>query len=116
MVEDRKFADRRKAERVQVDLKARWEANFEQQTGNVSDISTTGCFILTAGDVSPMELTSIEIQLPTGRWIRLWGQVIYTAEEIGFAVRFAGVGDTEMEMLKNFIDYARKAQGENKQA
>ena len=99
----------RTAERVQVDLRARWEANFDEREGSVADISTGGCFILTGGEVSPLELTRVEIELPSGSWIRLWGQIVYAVEDMGFAVRFAGVGDMEMEMLKNFIDYARES-------
>ena len=99
----------RTAERVQVDLRARWEANFDDREGSVADISTGGCFILTGGEVTPLELTRVAIELPTGGWIRLRGQIVYTVEEIGFAIRFAGAGDTEMGMLKNLIDYARES-------
>jgi hypothetical protein len=95
--------EQRTAERVQVNLRARWEANFDQREGQVSDISTGGCFVLTAGEVSPMELIELEIELPTGRWLRLWGQVMYYAEEIGFGLRFTGVGDKELELLTSLI-------------
>lgn len=99
--------NQRTAERVQVNLRARWEANFDEREGEVSDISTGGCFVLTAGEVSPMELIELEIELPTGRWLRLWGQVMYYAEEIGFGLRFTGVGEPEQTLLTYLIDHAR---------
>ena len=99
--------NQRTAERVQVNLRARWDANFDRREGSVSDISTGGCFVLTAGEVTPMELIELEIELPTGRWLRLWGQVMYYAEEIGFGLRFTGVGDAELAHITYLIKYAR---------
>lgn len=100
--------NRRVAERVRVNLNARWQGCFDEQEGCVADISTSGCFILTSGEVTPMELIDLEIQLPTERWIRLFGQVIYHIEDMGFGLRFT-VGDggnDELKLLTNFIEYA----------
>jgi hypothetical protein len=102
--------NRRIAERVRVNLNARWQGCFDQQEGSVADISTSGCFILTSGEVTPMELIDLEIQLPTERWIRLFGQVIYHIEDMGFGLRFAVGGDdnNELKLLTHFIEYARE--------
>lgn len=98
----------RSAERVLVNLHARWDGNFDQREGTITDISTGGCFVLTAGEVSPMELVEVEIELPTeGRWVRLWGQVMYFVEEIGFGLRFAGINDEQLALLKRVIEQAR---------
>lgn len=99
--------ERRETERVRADLEAHWEGVLARRDGTVVDISSSGCFILTADDVKPEELIRLEIRLPTGRWIYLWGEVVYKIEEMGFALRFTGSDETELQMLGILIDYAR---------
>ncbi|HEV7859823.1 MAG TPA: PilZ domain-containing protein [Pyrinomonadaceae bacterium] len=98
--------ERRKTERVQVKLDARWENIRAQRDGTIVDISASGCFILTIDEVKCGELIGIEIQIPTGRWIYLWAEVIYTIPEMGFALRFTGsIDETEQCMLDILINY-----------
>lgn len=99
--------ERRENERVKVELPARWEGVLEGRDGTVTDLSPTGCFILTAGDVKPKELVRLEIELETGRRILLWGEVVYRTQDIGFAVRFTGTEETEQKMLEVLIEYVR---------
>lgn len=80
--------ERRKVERYRVNLRARWEGKRAWREGAITDISTAGCFVLTEDLVEPGELVKIELLLPVGAVI-IWGHVIYTAEEIGFGVRFS---------------------------
>jgi hypothetical protein len=101
-------ADRRQAERVYVRLNARWEGVLAQCEGNIVDLSATGCFVLTADRVKPKELIRVEIQLPTEGWLYLWGEVVYRIEEMGFALRFTGVSDTEQSMLDLLIEFMRE--------
>lgn len=99
--------ERRESERVRADLEAHWEGVLTRRDGRVVDISSSGCFILTPDEVQPEELIRLEIRLPTGRWIYLWGEVVYKIEEMGFAVRFTGSDEMEVQMLGMLIDYAR---------
>jgi len=80
--------ERRKAVRYRVNLRARWEGRRTWRDGTITDISTAGCFVLTEDLIETGELVKIELILPAGVLI-LWGHVIYTAEEIGFGVRFS---------------------------
>ncbi|MCA1633625.1 MAG: PilZ domain-containing protein [Acidobacteria bacterium] len=98
---------RREPERVRADLEAHWEGVLAHRAGTVLDISSSGCFILTTDDVKIEELIRLEINLPTGRWIYLWGEVVYKSDEMGFALRFMGGDETELQMLGMLIDYAR---------
>ena len=100
-------ADRRQSERVYVRLNARWEGVLAQCEGHVVDLSATGCFVLTADRVKPKELIRVEIQLPTEGWLYLWGEVVYQIEEMGFAVRFTGVSETEQAMLDLLLEFMR---------
>lgn len=100
------MSERRKTERVQVKLEARWEGVTTRREGTIVDISSSGAFMLTADAVTPGELISVEIQMPTGRWIYLWGEVVYSIPEMGFALRFTGsVDETEEIMLDMLINY-----------
>lgn len=99
--------ERRESERVRADIPVRWEGVLVSREGTAVDISTSGCFILTDEAVQPKELIRLEMQTPTGRQLCLWGEVVYTNEEMGFALRFTGVEETEMKMLELLIEYAR---------
>ncbi|HYE65247.1 MAG TPA: PilZ domain-containing protein [Pyrinomonadaceae bacterium] len=102
--------ERRTAERVKVNLPTRWEGVLTQREGTITDISATGCFILTPGEVADRELVRVEIELPTGGKIYLWGEVLNIAPEIGFAVRFTGFTEKEQTMLDLLVDYYRGKQ------
>ena len=101
------MAERRQAERVYVRLNARWEGVMAQCEGQIVDLSTTGCFVLTSDRVKPKELIRVEIQLPTEGWMYLWGEVVYRIEDMGFALHFTGVSDMEQAMLNLLIDFVR---------
>jgi len=99
--------ERRRAERLRTSLQAYWEGVLTRRGGTITDISPTGCFILTRDDVQQQELIRLEVQSPTGRSICLWGEVVYKVEEMGFALRFTGTEPAEQEMLKLLLDYLR---------
>ena len=99
--------ERRHSERVRANLPARWEGVLESHDGTVVDLSITGCFILTPDAVQPKELVRLDIKLPTGDDLLLWGEVVYVAEEMGFALRFTGVDEAERKLLEALIDTLR---------
>ena len=99
--------ERRRAERLRTSLQANWEGVLTRRGGTITDISPTGCFILTRDDVQPQELIRLEVHSPTGRSICLWGEVVYKVEEMGFALRFTGTEPAEQEMLQLLLDYLR---------
>jgi hypothetical protein len=80
--------ERRSVERYRVNLRARWTGRHGARDCVVTDISTAGCFVLTGDLIERGELVRIELLLQSGV-VTLWGHVIYTAEEIGFGVRFS---------------------------
>ena len=107
--------ERRNTERVRVDLEVRWEGILTILKGQIVDLSTTGCFILTDDKVSVGELIRLEIQQPKEGAICLWAEVIYQMTEIGFGVRFTGADESEMKRLewlvKAELHRARRADG-----
>ena len=101
------MSERRKTERVQVTIDAYWEGVVAQCAGTVVDISMSGCFILTSDLVTEDELIRLDLRMPTGGSLHLWGEVVYKLPEMGFALRFTGMGDAEREMLSLLLEYAR---------
>ncbi len=103
--------ERRRAERVRVNLPAQWEAESARERATVSDISVTGCFLLTGGETSPGTTIRVALEFPKGRTIELRGEVVYLTEEIGFAVRFTSedAGRTQLVKFLNLIISKRRA-------
>ena len=100
--------ERRAAERLRIDLKVRWEALQTQGRGAICDLSSLGCFVLTGGDVKPGDLIRIEIKLPQEA-VWLWGHVVYTVAEIGFALRFAFADDSEKQSVSQLIETVNRS-------
>lgn len=80
-------AERRRAPRIHVNFRARWEGTWAQREGFISDLSAVGCFILTPDLVRPGEPVKLEIHLLQGS-IKIEGQVVYKIEDMGFAIEF----------------------------
>lgn len=95
--------ERRRAPRVKVNLQARWEGVLSQQEATITDLSKTGCFVLTGGKVEPKELVRLEIEAPDGEPFVLWAEVVEAAYEIGFAVKFTSMTDEDEQRLRRFI-------------
>jgi hypothetical protein len=95
--------ERRAAERLRIDLNARWEALRTQGRGAVCDLSSLGCFVLTSAEVKPGQLIRIEISFPQEAAL-FWGQVVYAVGEIGFALRFAFGDETDQRKLTGLIE------------
>ncbi len=91
--------ERRVAERVRVNLEAQWESVQLQHVGTVSDISMSGCFLLTSGDVLPNEPVKLEIKLRDESRIDLRGEVVYQIPEMGFAIRFIEFTEEDLVTL-----------------
>ena len=84
---------RRSANRLRTDLNVRWETLKTLGRGLVCDLSSSGCFILSGGGVTRGELARLDL-LVSDEILTVWGTVVYTISEIGFAVRFL-FGDAE---------------------
>lgn len=76
---------------------------MSQQEATITDLSKTGCFVLTGGKVEPKELVRLEIEAPEGEPFILWAEVVDAANEIGFAVRFTSMTDDDQLRLGRFV-------------
>ena len=96
--------DRRSAPRVRVNLPARWEGVLSREKATVTDLSRSGCFVLTGGKVEVKELVWLEINLTETQTVNFWAEVVDTASEIGFALKFNSSSPDDETNLARFLE------------
>jgi hypothetical protein len=104
--------DRRSAPRARVKLAARWEGVLSRENATVTDLSRSGCFVLTGGNVEVKELVWLEIQLTDQQKVNFWAEVVNQAPEIGFALKFNSSSPEDEAALAAFLE--KIFQGQNK--
>ena len=103
--------ERRSAPRVRVKLPARWEGVLSHENATVTDLSRSGCFVLTGGKVEPKELVWLEIQLTDKQKVNFWAEVVNQASEIGFALKFNSSSPEDEAALAQFVEKILQSQG-----
>ena len=77
----------------------RWETLKTQGRGFICDLSSSGCFVLSGGEVAQGELARLDL-LVSDEVVIVWGTVVYTISEMGFALRFLFGGREEEDFIK----------------
>ncbi len=106
--------DRRAAPRVRVKLAARWEGALSRENATVTDLSRTGCFVLTGGKVEVKELVWLEIQLTDEQTVNFWAEVVDEASEIGFALKFNSSSPEDEAALSQYLEQLFQSQSQKK--
>jgi hypothetical protein len=106
-------SDRRSAPRVRVNLPARWEGVLSRENATVTDLSRSGCFVLTGGKVEKKELVWLEIQLDKQAVI-FWAEVVDEASEIGFALKFNSSSQEDEAALARYLEGLFQSQAQKK--
>jgi hypothetical protein len=102
--------ERRRAPRVKVNLRARWEGDHGQQEADVTSLSKNGCFVLSGGIFEPKELVRLELMFSDDAPMYIWAEVVEAAEEIGFALRYTSVEKGDEARLSKFLQQSLIAQ------
>ena len=105
--------DRRSAPRVRVNLPARWEGVLSRENATVTDLSRSGCFVLTGGKVEKKELVWLEIQL-SDQTVVFWAEVVDEASEIGFALKFNSSSPEDEAALAKYLEGLFQSQAQKK--
>jgi len=106
--------DRRSAPRVRVNLPARWEGVVARENATITDLSRNGCFLLTGGKAEMKELIWLEINLSEQQTVNFWAEVVNTAFEIGFAVRFNSSSQEDEAALAKFLEKIFQSEAKRK--
>jgi len=96
--------ERRSAPRARVKLQARWEGALSRENATVTDISRSGCFVLTGGKVDMKELVWLEIHLTEQQVVNFWAEVVDQASEIGFALKFNSSSPEDEATLAKYLE------------
>jgi hypothetical protein len=107
--------ERRSAPRARVKLAARWEGAMSRETATVTDLSRSGCFVLTGGKVEVKELVWLEIQLTESEKVNFWAEVVSEAAEIGFALKFNSSSPEDEATLAKFLEGVFQSQATKKE-
>jgi PilZ domain len=107
MNERRSGQDRRAVERFSVNIDIDWESLETKQSGTISDIGVSGCFVLCSGEVENGDYVKIWFPLTNGGKIQLMGEVTNHVFEIGFGVCFINLTPSHQEFLELFVDTLR---------
>jgi hypothetical protein len=96
--------ERRSAPRARVKLQARWEGVLSRENATVTDLSRSGCFVLSGGKVEVKELVSLEIHLTDQQTVNFWAEVVDQASEIGFALKFNSTSPEDEAALSKYLE------------
>lgn len=99
--------ERRDDKRVRLPLEMRWDGKASGHTARVYDISLSGCYIESIAHVTMGERIGFEVQLPTGSWLPLHGEVVHYQPDMGFALRFLDLSEQDRNTLAWLIEYVR---------
>src|SRR4051794_758112 len=91
--------EKRASKRIPVKLEVYWEKPSGTQLVVITDLSRGGCFIKTLAQPAIGSPISIDLRLPTGRWLSLDGTVVRCKPGLGFGVHFAM--ELESEVLRS---------------
>jgi len=95
--------ERRKWTRVETDLRACWETGAGVNEGTVVNCSSGGCFVRTEVEEPGEEPIKLRIQLPNGKHMNLWGQVVYYLPTMGFGLRFTNPSTANQLMIEIWV-------------
>ena len=91
---------------------ARWEGAMSRENATVTDLSRSGCFVLSGGKVDVKELVWLEIQLTERQSVNFWAEVVSEAPEIGFALRFNSSSPEDEAALTKFLEAIFRSQNQ----
>lgn len=103
--------EQRLAERVSASLYAIWEMTQQSVlSGDVTNFSTTGCFVQSRHGLPTNADVELQLRLPTERWIRTRGHIVHTSRMDGFGLTFTELKDEDRTMLGLLVDYYKDEQ------
>jgi len=105
--------ERRTEERWEVCLDALWDGKSGNYSARVTDLSEGGCYVDTLGEATVGEILRFKLQLPSGDWLELIGEVAHETPPLGFGMRFIDLTDDQREMLRSLISH-KEAQNTQK--
>src|SRR5688500_6432975 len=105
------MADRRSKPRLNVSLDAMWDSSTEAHSARVTNLSESGCYLSSVGDVRQGEVVGSRVLLPEDDWLYLEGEVRHHTPHTGFGVQFVDLNEAQTAKLTALL--LRAAQSES---
>lgn len=100
--------DQRRSERARASLFAIWEmTQAAVSSGDVINLSADGCFMHSRNGLPANPEVSLQLRLPTERWLQARGRIVHTSEPDGFGVHFTELAHEDRAMLELLVEYYR---------
>ena len=103
-IDRRKGGDRRRSDRHGVAIDVDWENAEGRREGRVSDISMSGCFLLSGGEVEDGQAVCIFFPTKDGNKFDVSGEIVNHVFEVGFAVKFIDLTDPQIVFLHRLME------------
>lgn len=100
--------ERRGSKRKRLLLEAKCASRSGKYEARVDDVSISGCFVNTVWSVELNEMVNLEIQLPSGEWLPLRGQVASYQPGVGFGMAFTSLSAGKIAVLNEVISSAEE--------
>ncbi len=95
--------ERRRNARQKVLLEATWESLSNRHEARVDDVSLSGCFVNTYGQVTVGEPIELQILRRSGEWLVLKGHVATYQQGVGFGLAFTDLNYAKKRALQELM-------------
>ena len=95
--------ERRRNQRQKVLLEATWESLSKRHHARVDDVSLSGCFVNTYGQVEVGEAIELKILRHSGEWFAVNGYVATFHHGVGFGLAFTELTEENKNALQDLI-------------
>ena len=99
----RRSTDRRSSRRYTVTIDIEWELSGERYPGTISDLSESGCFVLTGVEVEDGAEVGVFLPIGDGMKVQYIGSITNHVYEIGFAAKFTRVSEAQRNVLRSYL-------------
>jgi hypothetical protein len=101
--------ERRSKKRFEVCFEAVWDGLRGNSNARVTDLSEDGCYVDSISEVMKGEILHLKVQLLTGEWLDLTGEVAHTFPRMGFGLRFVGLNPGQQLKLFWLIEHLKES-------
>lgn len=106
---EKKFKKERRGARVETAIPTRWGVTVEcPRYGKILNLSSSGCLVKTQVEPLNGKPVFIRFGLPTGHSMELRGEVVQFRRNVGFALEFTDLSDSDKFILEQLVEYYRQ--------
>jgi hypothetical protein len=96
--------ERRSKKRFEVCFDALWDGAAGNSRARVTDLSESGCYVDSMAEAVPGEILHLKVQLASGEWLDVTGEVMHIFPRLGFGLRFVGMGPLQRQKVLALLE------------